>query len=433
MARIVIGVGNDLRGDDAAGWEAVRRLVPSPSLVLHEHGGDAPGLISLWGPDDDVVVVDAVVSSDPPGTIVEIDALAAPLPADVSWATTHGAGVAEGIELARVLGTAAEEPRRHRDLGEAVRAGSADDPGRRARRGRGRAEAAGVGDGAPEHRGTGAPSCPRDIVDSSGGRARPGTSLRRLLRAADPRPRPLRPGGAPARTPRFARQTARGLHPRPVLADASGSPAVLGVASETHRPSRGRRESISCNRGLASGNRPDAGLTCSETPRRCTDDRPSDDVVPRGGHPLRRVLGARRDRRRRRDARCWRGRQTTRHAGGMLGSLGPATFGNEFWLVAGVAALFAAFPAGARRLCMSAFASLLGLLVLMLVMRAAALGAGQSLRSRRPVAGRRLRRPERLAAFIPGLDPREHPPRSAARRGGPLLPARRRISSDPSL
>ncbi len=104
MARIVIGVGNDLRGDDAAGWEAVRRLVPSPSLVLHEHGGDAPGLVSLWGPDDDVVVVDAVVSSDPAGTILEIDALAAPLPADVSWATTHGAGVAEGVELARALG-----------------------------------------------------------------------------------------------------------------------------------------------------------------------------------------------------------------------------------------------------------------------------------------------------------------------------------------
>jgi hydrogenase maturation protease len=104
VVRIVIGVGNDLRGDDAAGWETVRRLIPSTSLVLHEHGGDAPGLIGLWGPDDDVVVVDAIVSSDPSGTIVEIDALAAPLPADVSWATMHGAGVAEGIELARVLG-----------------------------------------------------------------------------------------------------------------------------------------------------------------------------------------------------------------------------------------------------------------------------------------------------------------------------------------
>jgi hydrogenase maturation protease len=104
VARIVIGVGNDLRGDDAAGWETVRRLVPSPALVLHEHAGDAPGLVSLWGPEDDVVVVDAVVSGDPPGTILEIDALSGKLPAAVSWATTHGAGVAEGIELARALG-----------------------------------------------------------------------------------------------------------------------------------------------------------------------------------------------------------------------------------------------------------------------------------------------------------------------------------------
>ena len=104
MARVVIGVGNDLRGDDAAGWETVRRLVPSPSLVLHEHPGDAPGLVSLWGPEDDVVIVDAVVSDDPPGTVLEIDALAGKLPAAISWATTHGAGVAEGIEMARVLG-----------------------------------------------------------------------------------------------------------------------------------------------------------------------------------------------------------------------------------------------------------------------------------------------------------------------------------------
>lgn len=61
----------------------------------------------------------------------------------------------------------------------------------------------------------------------------------------------------------------------------------------------------------------------------------------------------------------------------MLGTLGPATLGNEFWLVAGVAALFAAFPA-VRATVMSAFAWLLGLLVLVLVMRAVALGAGRA-------------------------------------------------------
>ena len=86
----------------------------------------------------------------------------------------------------------------------------------------------------------------------------------------------------------------------------------------------------------------------------------------------------------------------------MLGSLGPATFGNEFWLVAGVAALFAAFPA-VRVAVMSAFAWLLGLLVLVLVMRAAALGAGRATEvvdRSRDVAFGAL---SALAAFIPGL------------------------------
>ncbi len=86
----------------------------------------------------------------------------------------------------------------------------------------------------------------------------------------------------------------------------------------------------------------------------------------------------------------------------MLGSLGPATFGNEFWLVAGVAALFGAFPA-VRTTVMSAFAWLLGLLVLILVMRAAALGAGRSSevvdRSRDLAFGAL----SALAAFLPGL------------------------------
>lgn len=86
----------------------------------------------------------------------------------------------------------------------------------------------------------------------------------------------------------------------------------------------------------------------------------------------------------------------------MLGSLGPATFGNEFWLVAGVAALFAAFPA-VRVTVMSAFAWLLGLLVLVLVMRAVALGAGRtseiSDRSRDVTFGAL----SALAALVPGL------------------------------
>jgi len=86
----------------------------------------------------------------------------------------------------------------------------------------------------------------------------------------------------------------------------------------------------------------------------------------------------------------------------MLGTLGPATFGNEFWLVAGVAALFAAFPA-VRTTVLSAFAWLLGLLVLVLVLRAVTLGAGRATEAvdrSRDVAFGVL---GALAAFLPGL------------------------------
>ena len=86
----------------------------------------------------------------------------------------------------------------------------------------------------------------------------------------------------------------------------------------------------------------------------------------------------------------------------MLGTLGPATFGNEFWLVAGIAALFAAFPP-VRTAVMSAFAWLLGLLALVLVLRAAALGKGRAqevVDRSRDVAFGVL---SALAAFVPGL------------------------------
>ena len=87
-----------------------------------------------------------------------------------------------------------------------------------------------------------------------------------------------------------------------------------------------------------------------------------------------------------------------------LGSIGPATFGNEFWLVAGVAALFTAFPP-VRATVLAAFAPLLAAFVLVLVLRAAALGSGR--------ASEDVERPKSrdvtfgvlsvLAAFVPGL------------------------------
>lgn len=85
-----------------------------------------------------------------------------------------------------------------------------------------------------------------------------------------------------------------------------------------------------------------------------------------------------------------------------LGTLGPATLGNEFWLVAGLAALFAAFPP-VRAAVTSAFGGLLALLAFVLVLRAVVLGKGRGLEPAdrsRDVAFGAL---SVLAAFLLGL------------------------------
>lgn len=60
-----------------------------------------------------------------------------------------------------------------------------------------------------------------------------------------------------------------------------------------------------------------------------------------------------------------------------LATLGPATLGNELWLVGGLAALFAAFPP-VREAVASAFGALLGALALAFVLRAVVLGKGRA-------------------------------------------------------
>ncbi len=108
---VVVGVGNSLRGDDAAGLAAVRALRERLSgarcawLVLLEHERETLGLIELWSGAAAVLLVDAVRSGAPPGTVHRVDASQAPVPERLqSSSSTHAIGVAEAIELARTLG-----------------------------------------------------------------------------------------------------------------------------------------------------------------------------------------------------------------------------------------------------------------------------------------------------------------------------------------
>jgi hydrogenase maturation protease len=97
--RVVIGVGNAARGDDAAGLIAARRLGGL------EHEGDPVALLDMWRDADVAVVIDAVSLGAEPGTVHRFDATSAPLPARLRGSTSsHALGLAEAIELGRTLG-----------------------------------------------------------------------------------------------------------------------------------------------------------------------------------------------------------------------------------------------------------------------------------------------------------------------------------------
>lgn len=104
---IVVGVGNRSRGDDAVGIRVVERL--KGSVTCYESNGDPSELIVLFGSDTDVIVVDAMVSGSQPGTITTTEIALGIPPSEVvplrSKSSTHGFGVFEALELARILGT----------------------------------------------------------------------------------------------------------------------------------------------------------------------------------------------------------------------------------------------------------------------------------------------------------------------------------------
>ncbi|MCB2224523.1 MAG: hydrogenase maturation protease [Actinobacteria bacterium] len=103
---VVIGVGNLDRGDDAAGRRvaaALRDTVPSGTLVM-ESDGDPAAIMDAWKGADRAVLVDAMVSGSPPGTVRRFDATTTPLPIAVHFVSSHGMGAAEAIEMARTLG-----------------------------------------------------------------------------------------------------------------------------------------------------------------------------------------------------------------------------------------------------------------------------------------------------------------------------------------
>ena len=105
MRWLVVGLGNDLRGDDAVGLHAARALVrldPRDMQVVEE-SADPLRLTDAIAAADGVVFIDAIASGAGPGGVRRIDASTEPVPADWRTSSTHTLGLAELVELCRSL------------------------------------------------------------------------------------------------------------------------------------------------------------------------------------------------------------------------------------------------------------------------------------------------------------------------------------------
>ena len=108
----VIGIGNSMAGDDGIGALTIKALQTKPlnNVDLLEAGLSGLGILDLMKGADTTILIDAVQSGQPPGTIHRLI-----LPDDLglliqsSWnsgtTSTHGFGLGETLTLSHTLDT----------------------------------------------------------------------------------------------------------------------------------------------------------------------------------------------------------------------------------------------------------------------------------------------------------------------------------------
>lgn len=106
MKTLVLGIGHLFRGDDGIGHLVAERVAALnlPGMTALAHHGEGSDLMERWAGYDRVVVVDATRSDTAPGTIRRWDAVAEQLPAALFPKSSHLFGLAEAVEMARLLG-----------------------------------------------------------------------------------------------------------------------------------------------------------------------------------------------------------------------------------------------------------------------------------------------------------------------------------------
>jgi hydrogenase maturation protease len=101
MSTRIIGCGNVDRSDDAAGVLVAKRL-RELGIPAEVQPGSAFELVESWYKDEDVTLVDAVVTGSPVGTVHMWQGRSLKVPSNPQ-VSSHGFGMAEAVNLARIL------------------------------------------------------------------------------------------------------------------------------------------------------------------------------------------------------------------------------------------------------------------------------------------------------------------------------------------
>ena len=102
----IIGLGNELRGDDAVGLLAARRLRQAVGNRAEVIEAEMAGvdLIELMKGARVVILIDAARSAQTPGIIHRLDASDSPIGVQVFPHSSHAIGISDALELARAMG-----------------------------------------------------------------------------------------------------------------------------------------------------------------------------------------------------------------------------------------------------------------------------------------------------------------------------------------
>lgn len=103
---VVIGIGNAWRRDDGAGPVVVRAAtsrLPAGTRVV-ELDGEPARVVEAWDGADLAVVVDAVRTGAPPGTVHRLDPERDDVPIPAGAGSSHALGASDAYHLGRALG-----------------------------------------------------------------------------------------------------------------------------------------------------------------------------------------------------------------------------------------------------------------------------------------------------------------------------------------